>query len=130
MFAGTMGATGCSVEGCKIKAMIDGRGLCHIHGEKKRYCREPGCNNLIQNQFKCINHGAKQIKCKFDGCTKQAVKDGHCKRHGGGGRKCTIPGCSRPLKQSGKCHRHFAKEKFLCLPTIPNVLCPAAVVVP
>jgi hypothetical protein len=28
-----MGAT-YSVEGCKIKAMIDGRGLCHIHGEK------------------------------------------------------------------------------------------------
>ncbi len=35
MFASTMGAT-YSVEGCKIKvkAMIDGRGLCHIHREK------------------------------------------------------------------------------------------------
>ena len=84
--------------------MIDGHGLCHIH-EKKQYCHEPGCNNLIQNQFKCINHGAKQIGCKFDGCTKRAVKDGHCKRHGGGGRNCTIPGCIRHVKQSGKCHR-------------------------
>ena len=125
MFACTMGAT-CSVERFKIKAMIDGHGLCHIH-EKKQYCHEPGCNNLIQNQFKCINHGAKQIGCKFDGCTKQAVKDGHCKRHGGGGRNCTIPGCIRHLKQSGKCHRHFAEEKLLCFP-IPNILRPAAVV--
>ena len=87
--------------------MIDGRGLCHIHGEKKRYCREPGCNNLIQNQFKCINHGAKQIKCKFDGCTKQAVKDGHCKRHGGGGRKCTIPGCEKKKHSRKMCKKHI-----------------------
>ena len=33
LFARTMGDT-CSVEGCKIKAMIDGRGLCHIHEKK------------------------------------------------------------------------------------------------
>jgi hypothetical protein len=29
-----MGAN-CSVEGCKIKAMKHGRGLCYIHGENK-----------------------------------------------------------------------------------------------
>ena len=71
------------------------------------YCREHGCNNLIQNQFKCINHGAKQIKCKFDGCTKQAVKDGHCKRHGGGGRKCTIPGCEKKIHSRKMCKKHI-----------------------
>jgi hypothetical protein len=40
-----MGAT-CSVEGCKIKAMIDGRGLCHIHGKK---------NNIVVNQDAIIS---------------------------------------------------------------------------
>ena len=105
--------------------MIDGRGLCHIHGIKKQYCREPGCEKLIQNQFKCITHGAKQIGCTFDGCDKRAVKYGHCKRHGGGGRLCTIPGCTNALKQSGKCNRHLREEKLLCVPIpgswVPNL---------
>jgi hypothetical protein len=34
IFACTMGDN-CSVEGCKIKAMKHGRGLCYIHGENK-----------------------------------------------------------------------------------------------
>jgi hypothetical protein len=41
-----MGAT-CSVEGCKIKAMIDGHGLCHIHGEK---------NNIVVNLDAIISY--------------------------------------------------------------------------
>jgi hypothetical protein len=128
MFAGTMGDT-CSVEGFKIKAMIYGRGLCHIHGDRKRYCRETGCTNLIQNNYKFIHHGAKKKECKFDECTNQAVFDGHCKSHGGR-KECTIAGCTNPVKQSGMCNKHFTKAKkkpLLCVP-IPNNLCPDAVV--
>jgi hypothetical protein len=127
MFACTMGAN-CSVKGCKIKAVIDGRGLCYNHGENKRYCREPGgCDNLIQNQFKCIIHGAKKIECKFDGCSNKALKDGYCRRHGG--CKCTIAGCNRPLNQSGMCFSHLKKEKekLMCVP-VPNDPCPETVV--
>ena len=110
-----MSAT-CSFKGCAKKAMIDGRGLCHIHGRKKRYCREPGCDRLIQNQFKCITHGAKQKVCRFFGCDKRAVKNGFCKFHGGGGRLCTILGCTNALKQNGKCNRHLREEEMVCLP--------------
>jgi hypothetical protein len=64
----------CSAEGCKKKAMIDGRGLCYIHGDKKQYCRVDGCDNLIQNQFKCIFHGAKKKNVNLMDATKMQLR--------------------------------------------------------
>lgn len=50
---------------------------------KRRYCRTPGCSNIVKSQGLCQRHGAKPRMCKVPNCPKQAQGnfDGMCKAH-------------------------------------------------
>jgi hypothetical protein len=68
---------------------------------KRRYCRNPGCTNIVKSQGLCQRHGAKPRMCKVVGCSKQAQGnfDGMCKSHFKAHKRTTTPLPPRPPAQ-------------------------------
>lgn len=68
---------------------------------KRRYCRTPGCTNIVKSQGLCQRHGAKPRMCKVVGCQKQAQGnfDGMCKSHFKAHKRNTTPLPPRPQEE-------------------------------
>ncbi len=83
----------CSKDGCNMKIMKDGRGLCRVHGIHKK-CSYQDCKNMAQKGGLCMRHGYKKKTCATPGCNNNAVKSGVCITHSAK-RSCTIAGCGK-----------------------------------
>jgi hypothetical protein len=114
----------CSKDGCNMKAMKDGRGLCHVHGIRKK-CSHQDCKNMAQKGGLCVRHGYKKKTCATPGCNNNAVKSGVCITHGAK-RSCMFAGCGKNIFKAKKCRFHYrcslCNSEFDWDPSITRVM--------
>lgn len=70
------------------KNVISKTGSARLLKFKRRYCKFPGCSNVVKSQGLCQRHGAKVQRCRVDGCSKQSQggHNGMCKMHFNAGK--------------------------------------------